>query len=221
MRSEYPPSSSTFGTWAPLPKGPNHLSAEEIAESHRLRLMAAITYEVSGRGWANVSISDVVSAAGVSRTAFYENFADKEECLLKAYEVYSQGVARQVADAYDPQLPWVEMTEAALTAFVDKLQGDIRATRTFYVEMESAGPEARERRRNGAVVFAGMLKFQHGIAMAQDPRLNPIPDPIFDGLVLGIREIIRNKLDEPGDPDLTALTESFVAWIVAVTRGID
>ncbi|MGB0121259.1 MAG: TetR/AcrR family transcriptional regulator [Solirubrobacterales bacterium] len=215
------PEPSTFGPRTPLPKGPNQLSPSEIADSHRTRLMTAITKLVAAHGWTEVSIANVVAEAGVSRSAFYENFTDKEDCLLRAFDIYSQGVAEAVAQSVDPDLGWVELTTVVITAFIDKLQSDIPASKAFYVEMEAAGPEARARRRVGAGAFTELLKYQHTIALAEDPQLKPVPDRIFAGVVLGIRELVREELDRSGDPDLTVLTDDIVAWIVAVTRGFD
>ncbi|MGB0120357.1 MAG: TetR/AcrR family transcriptional regulator [Solirubrobacterales bacterium] len=214
------PESPTFGPRTPLPKGPNQLSSAEIADSQQVRLMSAITKLVAEQGWNDVSIADVVSEAGVSRTAFYENFTDKEDCLLRAFDIYSRGVVGAVAEAIDPDLGWVELTRVVITAFIDKVQSDIPASKTFYVEMEAAGPEARARRRTGAGAFTKLLKYQHTIAITQDPELKPVPTRIFTGVVLGIRELIREELDQPGEPDLTVLTEDIIAWIVAVNRGI-
>lgn len=51
------------------------------------RLIAAMTRVSAAHGYAGASVARVIAAAGVSRSAFYTYFRDREECFRAAYRV--------------------------------------------------------------------------------------------------------------------------------------
>src|SRR5437588_11239704 len=55
------------------------------SDTQRGRLLVAGALVIAEKGYAGATVSDIVAAAGVSRTAFYEHFDGKEDCLLEAY----------------------------------------------------------------------------------------------------------------------------------------
>ncbi|MGA2164032.1 MAG: TetR/AcrR family transcriptional regulator, partial [Solirubrobacteraceae bacterium] len=65
-----------------LPRGPQALPRERVAEHQRERLVEAMVQAVSERGVVATTISDLVARAGISRRTFYEHFENKEDCLL-------------------------------------------------------------------------------------------------------------------------------------------
>ena len=54
-------------------------------EDERQRLIAAVAAAMAGRGFARLTIDDVVEVAGVSRETFYEHFGDKFDAVLAAH----------------------------------------------------------------------------------------------------------------------------------------
>jgi AcrR family transcriptional regulator len=58
----------------------------EVARNQRDRLFAAMVACVAERGYAATTVEDLVELSGVSRRSFYDNFADKPECLREAVE---------------------------------------------------------------------------------------------------------------------------------------
>src|SRR4030088_909985 len=69
-----------------LPRGIHGLEREVVLMSQRARLLEGIVRAVSEKGYAATRVLDVTRHARVSRTTFYEQFADKEACFLAAYE---------------------------------------------------------------------------------------------------------------------------------------
>ena len=53
--------------------------------SHRARLTGGLAAAIEEKGYAAVTIADVVARARVSKRTFYEHFADKEACFLALY----------------------------------------------------------------------------------------------------------------------------------------
>src|SRR5918997_3825076 len=61
------------------------LRTDDVARDQRARMLRAMGGVVADKGYAAATVADVVRAAGVSRTTFYEQFRSKEDCFVEAY----------------------------------------------------------------------------------------------------------------------------------------
>src|SRR6185437_3658246 len=84
----------------PLPRGPHKLSREEVERSQRDRILWAMAEVSAERGYAHVSVADVLSRAGVSRATFYQLFRDKEDCFGAAYEALAELITSTLASEF-------------------------------------------------------------------------------------------------------------------------
>src|SRR3954447_12383520 len=73
-----------------LPKGPHTFSREQVQDSQRQRILDAILDVVGEHGYAGATVADVTTAAGVSRTTFYEQFRNKQDAFLTAYDEFGR-----------------------------------------------------------------------------------------------------------------------------------
>src|SRR5260370_5565213 len=91
--------SQDAATNARLPRGPHARTREEVAANQQARIMSAMIELVGKQGYGPTTVAQVTARAGVSRKAFYEHFANKEECFLATYDtIVAEGFER-VADA--------------------------------------------------------------------------------------------------------------------------
>ena len=67
-----------------LPRGRSRLPPPAVSASQRERLLRSVIAAVSERGYQPVTVADIVRRARVSKKAFYDHFANKEECFLAA-----------------------------------------------------------------------------------------------------------------------------------------
>src|SRR6185503_15316570 len=51
-------------------------------KDHRSRLVQGMAIALTEKGYADISVADIVQHARVSKRTFYEHFADKEACYL-------------------------------------------------------------------------------------------------------------------------------------------
>ncbi len=58
----------------------------EAERNQRERLFAAIVATVAEKGYEATTVADLVKLSGVSRSAFYRHFEDKQACFLAAVE---------------------------------------------------------------------------------------------------------------------------------------
>src|SRR6201994_4696083 len=59
---------------------------EEAERNQRERLFAAMVATVADKGYEATTVADLVELSGVSRSAFYKHFEDKQACFLAAIE---------------------------------------------------------------------------------------------------------------------------------------
>src|SRR5947199_4670753 len=128
-----------------LPRGRHGLSREDVARSQRERLLRAMAEAVSELGYANTPVADVLRRAGVSRETFYEQFANKEECFLAAYDASATTLLNAMAAervSEPPPRSLGERLERALARYLQALAREPALARTFLVEVYAAGSAA-------------------------------------------------------------------------------
>lgn len=171
-----------------IPGGRHGLAPEEVAESQRNRILAAMVDAIGRDGYQSARVADVISHAGVSRKTFYEHFEDKEHCFIAAYQ---QGLARLLSvtlDAFEAQDEWVDQLRAALTALLNALAHDPAVARMCFVEVLAAGPRAVETRNEAMRGFTYI--YDVGRLEAEEDL------PGFTGLSLvgGLSEILYREI---------------------------
>lgn len=69
-----------------IPRGPHGLHPQEVAADQRRRLIEAMVELIGKRGYAAVTVADVIKGAGVSRKTFYEHFSERQDLLIAAFD---------------------------------------------------------------------------------------------------------------------------------------
>ena len=103
---------------------------------------------VAEKGYARVAVADVIERAGVSRKTFYEQFANKDECFLAAYDA---GVDRLLGgDRRGARRAGARLAggaaRRAVEVYLETLAASPAFARAFLIEVLGAGPAALERR---------------------------------------------------------------------------
>jgi AcrR family transcriptional regulator len=215
-RSEEP----IFAAPSPLPHGPHELSREQVAESQRTRLMVALTELMAAHGYHGVRLAELVTRAGVSKATFYEHFADKEQCMLAAYEQYARTLIAAIVPPPTEDTPRsTDFVRGVVTRFVGVIERDQTAARAFFVELDSAGPEARARRRFERHAFVALVAQGHQHFRARDPALAPLPPIAYEAIVDAMAGIVRDRLNSAPAPDLTGLIPDLTLTFAAIFQG--
>ena len=184
-----------------------------------MRLLAAITELLAERGYAALTIGELARRARVSRAAFYEHFADKEACLLAAYDHFATTIVTAMTADVDDDAPWSAFIEATVGGYLTTLERDPIAARAFIVEMNAAGPAARRRRRDAVQGFAAVIAQRHAAIRAREPSLGPLPESAYLALALGVRELVHDALESDRAPDLMKLAPDIVVLMTAAVEG--
>jgi AcrR family transcriptional regulator len=110
----------------------------------RARLLPAMAHLTAEKGYAAVTIDDLARAARISKRTFYAHFADKEACLLAAYEDAADLVYRECERAAAATEGWRAQVDTIISTYLKALAAQPAMTRVFHVEIQAAGAKALE-----------------------------------------------------------------------------
>lgn len=150
--------SPTSNPEAPLDR--HELPRAYIIRSERERVLEAMVRMSAAKGYEATTVADVIEYAGISRDAFDEMFADKEECFLAAYDAVFDVLIAHVTAAFEAASdePWPEQIAAGLGALVELLAMEADIARMAMVEATAAGDDMRERYRAMFTRFTPFLE---------------------------------------------------------------
>jgi AcrR family transcriptional regulator len=205
------------GDLGPLPGGHHGLSPEQVAESQRERLLAAIATLVAERGYRATTITGIAKAASVANRVFYKNFAGKEEAFLAAFDAVAAHLrdllAESVADAGEE---WSSQLIAALRTVLDFFDSEPELARLCLVAPFTATPAIVAHFREAVATAVPYL--------AEGRRLHggeeELPDSTEDSLIGGvISQLSRSLVSESGP--LIALLPDLVEFGLSPYLGIE
>jgi AcrR family transcriptional regulator len=195
---------------------------DSMGASQRARMLDAVTRAVAHKGYARVTVSDVVSAAGVSRRTFYEQFKDKEDCFLAAYATGTEVLIRDMVEAslaLGPDAHWRDVLKVAIDSYVGGLAGDPEFARTFLVDVLGAGPAAVALRGQVYERFVEQYTILARRAARQEPEIGEVPEVYLRALVGGIGELVQQHLLTKDAKTLPELAPILVQLVTAVIQG--
>jgi len=197
----------------PLPRGRHKLSRGFVRESQRTRLLQAIQEEISERGYAATTVADVVARARVSRNAFYQLFADKEDCFLASCDESST----EVLEALYAQIgeeTWTVALRNGLRIYLHWWQDSPEFAVAYMVDLQTAGRRALEQRDRAHERFAAMFDALAERARVEQPKLPPLPELATRLLVSGITELVGQEVRAGRLKNLEALEDELMYLIV-------
>jgi AcrR family transcriptional regulator len=164
---------------------------------------------VAERGYSATTVADVVARASVSRSTFYDQFADKEACFIATYE-FAMGYALAELGAAAAALPagvWRDRVRSDLTTYLSVLASQPELAVTLHVEVLAAGAEALEHRAQMLGELASRIANFNELARGTDSSLPPLPPAVFALYTGGLDELIRDRLRTAKPEALLELVE--------------
>lgn len=186
------------------------LPHEQVARNQRERLFAALVAVVAEKGYEATRVADLLELSGVSRSAFYEHFGDKEDCLLAALgEFVSPAISAAVSRSATS--PTEERVREAFESLVKMIVDQAPAARLCFVEIYAAGPRAVEE------IDSRMDDFQAfvGETVERMPGRGPLPPELVRALMGGLRKIIHTRLYRGEEEELVELIPQMWDWTLA------
>jgi AcrR family transcriptional regulator len=167
-----------------------------LSRSQRDRILTAMSEIVAKRGYQGTTIELIVKRAGVARATFYENFENREDCLLAGFAESLAECRRRIELAAADELQWPHRIRAGLAAFLDYVAEDPARARTCLVELMTAGPDAMESYERALQSFAPAFARGREFTAASGELPETLEDSIVGGIVWMVHQrLLRGEAD--------------------------
>lgn len=184
-----------------LPEGQDRFQAKLMSRTQRERILAAAAEIISKRGYRGATVALIVERAGVARVTFYENFENREACLLALFDGAVEEMRRRTDAAIASELDWPAQVRACIAAFLDYVVEEPALARTCLIESMAAGPAAMERYELALQSYSPILSAGRELGGGLGDLLGTqLEDSIVGGIVWMVHQrLLRDEVEEiPG-----------------------
>ncbi len=186
-----------------------------VAEIQRARIIAAMGELVRESGAGGVSVAHVVARSGVSRRTFYEQFDDREDCFLAAFDRAVLRAGGTAVPAYGAGGSWRARIAGGLEAVLGFLDSEPELGYLCVVGTLGAGPRALERRARVVQSLVGIVHEgrREATAATRPDRL------VAEGVVGAVLAILHSRMQGQSPRPLLGLSSRLMAMIVLPYLG--
>jgi AcrR family transcriptional regulator len=191
-------------------KAGGHHSRAQTERNQRERLFAAVVAAAAEKGYEATAVADLVKLSGVSRSTYYEHFADKQACFLAAVDAMIGPALERLTD--EPETLDERRGREAFGALVEAVVAQPAAARVCLVELYAAGPEA----------VATLDRIVDGLALAAErmfatmPEHRELPPEIVRAIVGGVQKAIQKRLLRGEESALPGLVPQLWEWALSI-----
>ena len=187
------------------------------AAGHRARLTGGLAAAIAEKGYAAVTIADVVRIARVSKRTFYEHFAAKEACFLALYAETSDELLELIGTATAvARGPWQARIGAAARAYFERVAAEPELIRAALLEIQAAGPRARGLRREVQRRYAEQLRAFSLAAEAEEAGIRALTPALATAVVGGLNELMLEAVEAGQAERMGELADAATELIGAV-----
>jgi AcrR family transcriptional regulator len=199
-----------------LPAGQDRFQAELMSRSQRERILAAAADVIAKRGYQGTTVALIVERAGVARVTFYENFENREGCLLALFDEAIGEMRRRAEAAIAAEAEWSTQVRAVISSFLEYVVAEPALARTCLIESMTAGPKAMERYEQALQSYSPILR--EGRRFAGD--LDGLPGSLLeDSIIGGIVWMVHQRLLRGEVEEIPGLLPTMVEFALAPYLG--
>jgi AcrR family transcriptional regulator len=181
---------------------------KEAERNQRERLFAAMVATVADKGYETTTVADLVELSGVSRSAFYRHFDDKQACFIAAIEAMVGPALKRIGG--DESAPaGIERAKKAFESLIELIVSQPAASKMCVVEVYAAGPEGAtliERYMDTVTELTASL-------LEQVPDRKGMPIELVRAIVGGIQKVIHKRLYRDQEKELLELIPQLWEWL--------
>lgn len=192
-----------------FPAGVRTLPEGLVRAIQRERLLAAMTATVTEVGYSALTVQDVLARAGISRPTFYEQFDDKEDCFLAAFDAIANQIRERVEDGASEGSGWKQRLRLGIAALLEFVDEEPRAARAVIVEARASSPNGLRRRDEALNGFASCIDALVREELAEAPSAIAAA-----GVVGGIESVLYARLQKGELKELDSLLPSLMYFTV-------
>ena len=204
MASERAPTRSLFPR---LPGGPSGMAPEVVARHQRGRLEGAMVEAVARHGFAGVTLRELVSLAGISKSTFYEHFESKQDCFFSTFDEISRLTLERVSEAYRVGDSFREKQVSGLSTFMRMAAEEPAAASLAAVESLTLGTAGVAHRERASESFERMMRrsFEEGAG-------REVSALTVRAIASGIQGVMYRRLRAGRSEELPGVVETLVDW---------
>ena len=185
------------------------LSEGRAGSGPRQLLLGAMVSVVARRGYQQSTVKDVLSQAGCSRSTFYAQFADMEDCLGTLLSVLTDELFAKVQSAVESAPP-ADAHKAAARALLDFGHEHEAPARVLFCESLAGGARSMDSRDALIDEIAGLVESRLQ-SRANDAATFDIPGNAAIGTVF---RVLANRMRRAAT-DWHELKEAVLTWLDA------
>lgn len=189
---------------------PRPLLPREFILSHkRLRILEAVAELSAERGYEAMTVTEIVSRAGVARKTLYESFDGKEEVFLAAIDAAFAALREQTDEACGGEAgEWRERVGAALAGVLDYLAEHPAEAEMLILETPAATAASAARYQEAIEHFSGRL-------VDATPAAPISSGTVEESVVGGVAWILNRRLRAGEAGRLRELTPELAEFVLA------
>ena len=187
----------------------------EVASHQRGRLIGATLEACARHGWATTTVEELVALAGVSKTSFYEHFANKDECFLASFEAVVEAASAQIGEAYRGRRGLRGRLSAGMESFAEIVAERPGAAQLVVIESLGLGAAAVPQRDAAAELFETM--FRQSFEEAHGP--GAVDELTVRALVGGVRRVVYRELRAGRPEGLRRHADALAEWAMGYAEA--
>jgi AcrR family transcriptional regulator len=200
-----------------FPAGVRTLPADLVKAVQRERLLAAMIDTVTASGYNTLTVQNVLTRAGISRPTFYEQFEDKEDCFLAAFDAAAGRLRDRIAAAVaDAGSSWQSQLRSGIAELLGYVADEPQEARMVIVEARASSPAGLRRRDELLDHFASCID-----ALVREDLDEPPSAIAAAGVAGGIEAVLYARVQKGETEDLDALLPSLMYFAVLAYAGRD
>lgn len=206
-----------------LPHGPHRMERREVLLHQRSRIHRAMVEAVARSGYGGTSVKQITGLAGVSRRAFYEQFANREDCFLSTFDRIADLSIQRLRRLYlSVDGPPEECLRAVFEECARAFGEEPKAMALVSAEAQTVGRNGIARLRAATATCEQLLARSLSAPAGSASIPTPIARGVAGGLLGPVCFAVRAAPGRRPEPDQLgeALLEWTLPFVGAVTAGL-
>ena len=180
----------TFGAAAlarKLPRGRGAIAPAEVEGTHRERILAAVALLSRTKGYAAMTVADIVKTGSVTREAFYDHFRSKEDAFLAAQTAGLEASVAASAASFFSGENWPDRVWNGLHTLLSYISAQPDLVYVDVIESFAAGTAAIRRSFDNRMAYGLFLEDGY----RQSPEAERLPHLCSEAIAGAILGLLR------------------------------
>lgn len=173
-----------------MPRGRAALPPAVASSEHRQRILAAVARVAREKGYAGMTVADVVSAAGLAREVFYDQFRNKENAFLAAQAHALETSVSLAASRFFSEDSWPDRVWSSVLVLLDYMASVPDLATLDLIESYAAGGAAIRRSFESRMAYTLFLEEGY----RQRPEAERLPRLCSEAIAGAILELLRQQV---------------------------